>query len=282
MTDYSQTPSGRGDAWRRGFAVAAILLLLAALESARAGDSIWTETYAGLFAGSGLAQNRLVDVDGFANWGYPGSLSEYDDQGFAWGALAGSRFEFAGTPLRFEVDATFGDLSASTDRLDPEGRDETAIADYQWLATARAGVEDRLGGVTLFATGGLAAARIDNSVTDIDFIFRHAAANGPRRFLSGQLHAFWMGHRSRGRDVLARFLDPSPRGLLPRLRTKHLPRESFGRQPLLRNRNSSKTRPVPRGEQHRSSAPGTHPHLRPVAPMRRAPAPRAVAKARRP
>ena len=173
MTDYSQTLSGRGDARRRGFAVAVILLLLAALESARAGDStadpIWAKTYAGLFAGSGLAQNRLVDVDGFANWGYPGSLSEYDDQGFAWGALAGSRFEFAGTPLRFEVDATLGGLSASTDRLDPEGRDETAIADYQWLATARAGVEDRLGGVTLFATGGLAAARIDNSVTDIDF-----------------------------------------------------------------------------------------------------------------
>ena len=158
MTDQSQISSERGDIWQRGFAVAGILLLLAAYGSAHAGDSsadsIWTETYAGLFAGSGLAQNRLVDVDGFANWGYPGSLSEYDDQGFAWGALAGSRFELAGTPLRFEVDATFGGLSASTDRLDPKGRDETAIADYQWLATARAGVENRLGGVTLFATGG--------------------------------------------------------------------------------------------------------------------------------
>ena len=173
MSDYSPTSSVRNDAWQRGFAAAAILFLLVAPESARAGDSsadsIWAKTYAGLFIGSGLAQNRLVDVDGFANWGHPGSLSEYDDQGFAWGALAGSRFEFAGAPLRFEVDATFGGLSASTDRLDPEGLDETAIADYQWLATARAGVEDRLGGVTLFATGGLAAARIDNSVTDIDF-----------------------------------------------------------------------------------------------------------------
>lgn len=173
MTDHSQTSSGRGNAWQRGFAAAAILFLLAALESASAGDSsadsIWTETYAGLFIGSGLTQNRLVDVDGFANWGNPGWISEYDDQGFAWGALAGSRFEFAGTPLRLEVDATFGGLSASSDQLDPQGRDETAYADFQWLATARAGVEDRLGGVTLFATGGLAAARIDNSVTDIDF-----------------------------------------------------------------------------------------------------------------
>ena len=173
MTDHSQTSSGRGAAWPRGFAAAGILVLLAALESAHAGDStvdsIWTETYGGLFIGSGLTQNRLVDVDGFANWGNPGWISEYDDQGFAWGALAGRRFEFAGTPLRLEVDATFGDLSASTNQLDPEVLDETAVADFQWLATARAGVEDRLGGLTLFATGGLAAARIDNSVTDIDF-----------------------------------------------------------------------------------------------------------------
>ena len=173
MNEHSRSLSGRSDAWQRGFAASAILVLLAALGSAHAGDptadSIWAETYAGLFIGSGLPQNRLEDVDGFANWGHPGSLSEYDGQGFAWGALAGSRFEFAGTPMRFEVDATFGGLSASTDRLDPEGLDETAIADYQWLATARAGVEDRLGGVIFFATGGLAAARIDNSVTDIDF-----------------------------------------------------------------------------------------------------------------
>lgn len=173
MTHHSQTSSACGDAWQRGFAAAAILFLLAALESAHAGDptadSIWTETYAGLFIGSGLTRNRLADVDGFANWGHPGWISEYDDQGFAWGALAGSRFEFAGTPLRLEVDATFGDLSATSDQLDPQGRDETALADFQWVATARAGIEDRLGGVTLFATGGLAAARIDNSVTDIDF-----------------------------------------------------------------------------------------------------------------
>ena len=195
MTDQSQISSERGDVWQRGFAVAGILLLLARTEArmpaTRDADSIWTETYAGLFAGSGLAQNRLVDVDGFANWGYPGSLSEYDDQGFAWGALAGSRFEFAGAPLRFEVDATFGGLSASTDRLDPEGRDETAIADYQWLATARAGVEDRLGGVTLFATGGLAAARIDNSVTDIDFISGMPQMDPDDSFRDGSTHFGW-------------------------------------------------------------------------------------------
>ena len=172
MIDHARPASGRSATWQLGLAAPAICFLLAALGSARAGDltadSVWAQTYAGLFIGSGLTQNRLVDVDGFANWGNSGSVSEYDDQGFAWGALAGSRFEFAGAPLRIEVDATFGGLSASTDQLDPEGLDETAVADFQWLATARAGVEDNLGGVTLFATGGLAAARIDNSVTDID------------------------------------------------------------------------------------------------------------------
>ena len=32
----------------------------------------WATTYVGLFAGFGQADNRIVDVDGFANWGNPG------------------------------------------------------------------------------------------------------------------------------------------------------------------------------------------------------------------
>ena len=173
MHDDSRPAIGRVTALHRIVVASAVLCLLAGSGGANAEDSTmpfnWARTYAGLFAGSGLSQNRLVDVDGFANWGHPGSISDYDDQDFAWGALAGRRFEFAGTPLRVEVDATFGDFSASTNRLDPEGLDETAVATYQWLTTLRAGVEDTLGGLTLFATGGLAAARIDNSVTDLDF-----------------------------------------------------------------------------------------------------------------
>ena len=84
-----------------------------------------------------------------------------------------------GLPLRLELDATLGNISAKTDRLDPVGLDETAIADYRWVATARGGVEDELGGVTLFASAGLAAARVRNSVTDIDFGPGRPAAMDP-------------------------------------------------------------------------------------------------------
>ena len=173
MDGYPLPTSGCAVALRRLLVASAVLCLLAGGGSASAGETgsafSPAKTYAGVFAGSGLTGNRLVDVDGFANWGHPGSISKYDNTGFAWGALAGWRFQFAHTLLRVEVDATFGDLSASTNQLDPEGLDETAAADYQWVATARAGIEDTLGGVTVFATGGLAAARIDNWVTDIDF-----------------------------------------------------------------------------------------------------------------
>ena len=146
------------------------LLASGAARAADAGtDFKLGKAYAGMFVGTGLTGNRLVDVDGFANWGNPGSVSEYDDEDFAGGVLAGRQFRFNGLPFRLEFDASVGNLSAKTDRLDPAGLDETAIADYRWVATARAGVEDNLGGATLFASGGLAAARIRNSVTDIDF-----------------------------------------------------------------------------------------------------------------
>ena len=47
----------------------------------------WTATYVGVFAGFGQADNRIVDVDGFANWGNPGSTVDYDTSGFIGGAL---------------------------------------------------------------------------------------------------------------------------------------------------------------------------------------------------
>ena len=113
--------------------------------------------------------NRLVDVDGFANWGNPGSIVDYDDNRAVGGALLGRKFELDGTRLRFEIDATFGYLSASSNMLDPAGLDETVETDVRWLATARVGVEDSIGPATVFATAGLATARIDRSVTDVDF-----------------------------------------------------------------------------------------------------------------
>ena len=153
-------------------AVTALALLTGAGSSGAEDGSVTldrTGTYAGVFAGSGRMGNRLVDVDGFANWGNPGSIVDYDDNRAVGGALVGRKFELDGTRLRVELDATFGYLSASSNMLDPEGLDETVETDVRWLATARVGVEDSVGPATVFATAGLATARIDRSVTDIDF-----------------------------------------------------------------------------------------------------------------
>ena len=167
--------SRQGAAWHMVVLAFAALLLLMNGEPARAGseedssDFVWGETYAGVFAGYARLNSRLIDVDGFANWGYPGSGSTYHDDGLAGGLLVGKKFKVGGVPFRIEVDGTFGDLSADTNTLDPEGLDETAKAEFRWSVTTRAGVEQAVGRSTIFATGGLAIARIANSVTDIDF-----------------------------------------------------------------------------------------------------------------
>ena len=172
------TRSGRAP-HRAAVAMTALALLAGAGSSAADDGSVArdpTGAYAGVFAGSGRMGNRLVDVDGFANWGNPGSILDYDDNRAVGGALVGRKFELAGARLRIEVDATFGHLSASSNMLDPGGLDETVETDVRWLATARVGVEDSIGPATVFATAGLATARIDRSVTDIDF-----APNMPER-----------------------------------------------------------------------------------------------------
>ena len=182
-----------GSVWRRAILSLAALLILASASPARAesgslkmpsslqryaspaqaeGDAVafdWTELYAGGFAGVGLADNQIVDIDGFANWGRPGWSVDYDETGGVGGVLLGKRFDTGLIPLRIELDATFGSLSADTNRLDPKDLDETAESKFRWIATARAGLEHSVGPVTLFATGGLSVARIANAVTDIDF-----------------------------------------------------------------------------------------------------------------
>ena len=47
------------------------------------------DKYAGVFIGPGFMKNRIIDVDGFADWGSPGSVSKYDDTGFVGGVLVG-------------------------------------------------------------------------------------------------------------------------------------------------------------------------------------------------
>ena len=167
--------------WRaaRVAAVASLaLLVLTGGGAANAGAPFaWGETYAGAFAGVGRADNRIVDVDGFSDWGNPGAAVDYRDDGFVGGALIGKKVAVGGVPLRIELDGAFGDLSAQTGRLDPfrspvqpppGGTDEPVVSEFRWIATARAGVEQAVGPVTVFVAAGLAAARIVNSKADLD------------------------------------------------------------------------------------------------------------------
>lgn len=124
--------------------------------------------YAGILIGPGLMKNRLLDVDGFADWGNPGTVSKYDDTGFGGGFLVGRKFDVGGLNLRMELDGVITHVSASTDKLDPEGLDETAEAGFPWIISARGGIEKVVGRQIVFATAGLAIAGIGNSVTDID------------------------------------------------------------------------------------------------------------------
>ena len=160
-------PLGR----RAPLALAALFLLAHAAPAGAACDDANDAgcAYAGLLAGSSRAFNRIVDVDGFANWGNPGSALDYDDVELTGSALVGRRLGIGPVPLRIEADATFGDMRASTNMLDPQGLDETAAAKIRWIVTAAAGSDFTIGRFTVFGKGGLAVADVDNSVTDIDF-----------------------------------------------------------------------------------------------------------------
>lgn len=158
-------------------AAALIAALAAFAPTGAAAEPSGTGAYAGAFAGLGRADNRIVDLEGFANWGRPGWTVAYRKSGPVAGALAGAEFDLGGVSLRVEADAAAGRLEADSNRLDPEGLDETARTSYRWLASLRGAVAHSFGPVTAFAGGGPAAARIRSSVSDIDF-----AADRPPRF----------------------------------------------------------------------------------------------------
>ena len=81
-----------------------LLLLLACVAGTAAGaesDAMIpnaAETYAGVFAAAARPDNRIVDQDGFANWGNPGWSVAYGRRGFVAGALAGMKTNAAGIP----------------------------------------------------------------------------------------------------------------------------------------------------------------------------------------
>lgn len=146
----------------------ALLAAQGAASAATGGSPDTLDLYAGAGVGVGRTDSRIVDVDGFSNWGNPGWAVDYDRLGLLGGLLAGRKFQAGGAQLRIEFDGAFGNLSASSNQLDPQGLDETAQSKFRWMATVRAGIERSVESATLFATAGLAAAGIDNSVTDLD------------------------------------------------------------------------------------------------------------------
>ena len=173
MTDDSRTAFiPRHNLLRKPLMLAALLLLAHGSPASAGCDDAAGDAgcaYAGVLVGSARTFNRIVDVDGFANWGNPGAALDYDDVELTGSALVGRRLRIGPVPLRLEFDAAFGDMRATTNRLDPEGLDETAEAKFRWIATAGAGSEHTIGRFTVFGKGGLAVADVANSVTDIDY-----------------------------------------------------------------------------------------------------------------
>ena len=176
MEPNARPPSARGAAWRRAAAAlsAAVAMLAAAAPAAIADDGAFAWIpgggYGGVFAGAGWTQTGAVDTDGFSYSGRSGWSVDQSDGGLVGGVLVGRKFEVGGVPLRIELDGTFGNMSAKTDRIDPlsDPPDETVESELGWIAAARAGIEQAVGPATVFVTAGVALARIENSLTDLD------------------------------------------------------------------------------------------------------------------
>ena len=87
--------------------------------------------------------------------------------------LLGKKLIINGVPVGIKIDDGLDALSA-TDRLHSGQGDgitntnEATNLDARWIITAHAGLEKKLKLGTLFASGGLAVARVSDTVIDID------------------------------------------------------------------------------------------------------------------
>ena len=172
---------------------AAMLSWASTATAAENRDQALPGIYTGVYLGVGQAENSIVDLEGFANWGEAGWSVDFDDRNLVGGLLFGRSFEFLTLPFRVELDAGLSAVSAQTDQVDPVHLDETAISSFKWVTTARAGVEKEFGPMTLFVTGGLATAKIRNSVTDIDFgPGRPSAVDPDDSFVATEVDTGWV------------------------------------------------------------------------------------------
>ena len=164
-------PESRGSYASSGAMLGAFALLIVTASGPVYAAEDGSRAYAGVFVGSAEVDNRLTDVEGFAYPDDPGLVTRYGDAGFIGGVLIGKKLDLGGATIRLELDGTIGDLEAQTNQLDPRpwALDETAVVEFQWVTTARVGIEKSFGSVTVFATGGLARTRIENFVVDVDF-----------------------------------------------------------------------------------------------------------------
>ena len=126
------------------------------------------DVYAGVFAGRSQIANQIIDIDGFTNWRQNGGTVDDENTGSIGDILIGRKHGLGGVLIRTEMDISSGGISAAPNRLEYDP-DETVKAKFPSMITARMGLEHSLGPVTVFVSGGLTVARIENSVTDIDF-----------------------------------------------------------------------------------------------------------------
>ena len=103
----------------------------------------------------------------------PGWTTRFNDNSSMLGLRVGRIRTRAKRKVRFEFGLNFADAGSSSNQLDPRipvGHGETAVAEPKWIATAQFGLDKEFGQLSLFALGGLAAGRVHNSVTDLDWV----------------------------------------------------------------------------------------------------------------